>query len=124
MHEHETLRTLPHRPRYRGEPGLVKELHQRDEAVNQYIRVQACKEPFAIDSTGIKEITFNHNLGRTPLREEATLTILEDTVVDDWAYNLLKITEVTDRQIKAKINISTASSTSEATAFLVLRIQA
>src|SRR3990172_6911940 len=77
---------------------------------------------FAIDSTGIKTVTVAHGLAYTPALQDCQLTVLEDTNVDDWAYNLLKVESVDATNIVAKINVSSASGTGGATARLALHL--
>lgn len=76
---------------------------------------------FAIDSTGVKTVTIAHGLASTPPKKNCQLTVLEDTDVDDWAYNLLKVDSADATNVTAKINVSSASSTGGATARLALK---
>ena len=77
---------------------------------------------FAIDSTGVKTVTIAHGLAVTPAMQDCAVVVTEDTVVDDWAYNLLKVTAVGAANVTVKINVSTASATVGATAKLALRV--
>lgn len=77
---------------------------------------------FAIDSTGIKTLTMAHGLSAAPTISDCQLTVIEETNVDDWAFNLLKIDSVDATNVTAKINVSTASATGGATARLALLI--
>ena len=77
---------------------------------------------FAIDSTGIKTITVAHGLAYTPALQDCQLTVVEDTNVDDWAYNLLKVESVDATNVVTKVNVSTASGTGGATAKLALHL--
>ncbi len=77
---------------------------------------------FTIDSTGIKTVTIPHGLNITPAVQDCYLTVVQDTAVDDWAYNLLKIVSVDATNVTVKINVSTASATGGATAKLALRV--
>mgnify|MGYP001605062737 CR=1 FL=1 len=77
---------------------------------------------FAIDATGVKTITTAHGLGITPTKEQVKLTVVEETNVDDWAFNLLKVDTVDATNITSKINVSTASATVAATARLGIQI--
>lgn len=77
---------------------------------------------FAIDSTGIKTVTIPHDLDITPAVQDCYLTAVENTLVDDWAYNMLKIVSTDFKNVIAKINISQASKTIGATARLALRV--
>lgn len=77
---------------------------------------------FAIDSTGIKTVTIAHGLAAAPDIQDCQLTVTEETNVDDWAFNLLKVDSVNGTNVVAKINVSTASATASATARLALLI--
>lgn len=77
---------------------------------------------FAIDSTGVKTVTVAHSLGYTPNIEDCYLTVLQVTAVDDWAFNMVKITATDATNVTAKVNVSTASATAGATARLGLRV--
>lgn len=77
---------------------------------------------FTIDSTGIKTVTIPHGLGYTPAVKAIQLTVAENTAVDDWAFNLLKIVSVNGVNIVAKINVSTGSGTGGAIANLAVLV--
>ena len=77
---------------------------------------------FAIDSTGIKTVTIAHGLAAAPSIASCFLAVHEQTNVDDWAYNLLKVDSVDATNVTAKINVSTASATGGATARLALLV--
>jgi len=77
---------------------------------------------FAIDSTGIKTVTIAHGMAFAPAIERCSLLVVQNTAVDDWAYNLLKIVAVDGTNVTAKINVSTASGTGSATAKMALHI--
>lgn len=80
---------------------------------------------FDISSTGIKTVTTEHGLASTPALEDVNLQVVEDSNVDDWAYNLLKVESVDATNVVAKINVSTASATGSQTAklgILVLKV--
>lgn len=79
-------------------------------------------DKFRIDSTGINTIAISHGISIKPIIQNCNLTVIENTDVDDWGYNLLKVKSVSASNVVAKINISTASSTSGATAKLGLSI--
>lgn len=79
-------------------------------------------DTFAIDSAGIKTIAIAHGLAITPNVQDCYLTILQDTAVDDWSYNLLKIVSTDATNVIAKINVSVASATGRATAKLCLMV--
>lgn len=77
---------------------------------------------FLIDSTGVKTVTIAHGLNVTPALEDCAVSVVEDSAVDDWAYNLLKVTAVDATNVTVKINVSTASLTAAATAKIALRV--
>lgn len=77
---------------------------------------------FAIDSTGTRTVTIAHGLAITPAEEDCCLTVIEDTNVDDWGFDLLKVDSVDATNVTAKIHVSTASATGSATAKLALRV--
>lgn len=77
---------------------------------------------FAIDSTSIKIVMMPHGLAITPAVQDCYLTVVQNTAVDDWAYNMLKIVSTDTKNVIVKINISTASTTVGATAKLALRV--
>lgn len=77
---------------------------------------------FIIDSIGIKTITMDHGLDITPRVQDCCLAIIQNTAVDDWTYNMLKIVSTDAKNVTVKINISTASATIGATAKLALRV--
>lgn len=80
---------------------------------------------FDISSPGIKTITTAHGLASTPALEDVYLQVVEESNVDDWAYNLLKVESVDATNVVAKINVSTASVTGSQTAklgILVLKV--
>ncbi len=79
---------------------------------------------FAIDSAGVKTVTITHTLGATPAKEDCSITVMEDTAVDDWAFNLLKVTATSGTTVTVRINVSTASGTAGATAKLGLVVLA
>jgi hypothetical protein len=77
---------------------------------------------FAIDSTGLKTITIPHGLSVTPSKQDCQLTVVAETAVDDWSFNLLKVDAVDATNVTAKINVATASATAGATARLGLLV--
>jgi len=87
-------------------------------------------DTFAIDSTGVKTITVSHGLGDpahgyqpyTPGKECFQLTVVEETDVDDWRYDLLKVDSVTSTQVTIKIHVSNASATTGATARIAVLV--
>lgn len=77
---------------------------------------------FAIDAVALVTVTIPHGLAVTPAIEDCTLTVVEDTNVDDWGYDLLKVDNVGVANVVAKVNVSVASATGGATAKLSLRV--
>lgn len=77
---------------------------------------------FAIDSIGTKTITVPHGFYFIPSVQEISLTVIEDTNVDDWGYTLLKVESVDATNVVAKINVTLASLTGGATAKLGVTI--
>lgn len=77
---------------------------------------------FAIDSTGVRTVNIDHGLHGTPALGGIQLTVVQETAVDDWAFNMLKVVSVSAAQVVAKINVSTASMTVGSTARLAARI--
>ena len=79
-------------------------------------------ELFFIDTTGVKTIGYGHNFSFTPLASDVSLSVVEVTNVDDWAYDLLKIESVDASNVVIKINVSTASATGGATAKIAVKV--
>ena len=77
---------------------------------------------FGVDSVGIKIVTMAHGLDMIPKLQDCCVTVVQNTVVDDWRYDMLKIVNTTITSVIAKINISTASKLVRATARLGLKI--
>lgn len=77
---------------------------------------------FAVDSIGIKIVTIPHGLNIVPNVQDCCLTVIQNTAVDDWAYNMIKVVLTDATNVTVKINISTASKTVGATAKLALRV--
>lgn len=79
---------------------------------------------FDIASTGIKTVTIAHGLDVTPTAQQCAVRVIEDTNVDDWAYDLLKVESTDATNVVVKINVSTASATGGATAKIGLSMDA
>jgi hypothetical protein len=77
---------------------------------------------FAIDSTGVKTVTTAHGLSVTPAIQDVQVSVTEDSNVDDWAFDLLKVESVDATNVVCKIRVSTASATGSATAKLALLV--
>ncbi len=79
-------------------------------------------DAFTVDSTGLKTVTIAHGLDMTPEVQDCCLTVVQNSMIDDWEYNTLKIISVSDTNVIAKINVSKASTTIGTVAKLVLRV--
>ena len=79
-------------------------------------------DTIAIDSTGVKTVTIPHGLDITPNKEDIAISVVEETDVDDWAYDLLKVDSVDATNVVVKIRVSTASGTAGATARIALKV--
>lgn len=79
-------------------------------------------DAFAIDAVALKTLTMAHGCDFTPYLPHVQLTVIEDTDVDDWGYDLLKVDSVDATNVVAKIHVSIASATGGATAKLSMRI--
>lgn len=77
---------------------------------------------FAIDATGVKTVTIAHGLSAAPTKQEVCISVVEETDVDDWAFNLLKVESVDATNIVVKINVSTQSATAAATARILATV--
>lgn len=67
----------------------------------------------ALDSTGVKNVTFNHLLGFTPSKEDVDLTLVRDTNIGDWS-GWCWVTATTSTTITAQVRVITASATAGA----------
>lgn len=84
---------------------------------------------FTIDAVGLKTITVAHGLGDvphaykyTPQKEDFSIAVIENTAVDDWRYDLLKVSSVTDTNVVIKINVNVSSATAGATAKIGIHV--
>ena len=77
---------------------------------------------FAINSTGVKTVNIPHGLRYTPSYSDCSLTICQGTAVDDWGFNMLKITGTDATNVYTKVNVSIASATGGAVAKILLRV--
>lgn len=78
---------------------------------------------FAIDATGLKTISIPHGLSIIPNIEDCYLTVVKDSNVIDWGFDLLIIDVVNTTNVIAKINISKPSIMLGAIARLALRVE-
>lgn len=76
---------------------------------------------FAIDATGLHTLTMPHGLRGAPVAGAVQVVVLEDTAVDDWAYDLLKVA-VDATNVVVKIHVSSASATGGAVARVGARV--
>lgn len=77
---------------------------------------------FPIDIIGLNTITIAHGLSITPNLQDITISVVKETNVDDWAYNLLKVESQDATNVVVKIYVSIASATVGATARIALRV--
>ena len=77
---------------------------------------------FAIDSTGVKTVTIAHGCAYTPVTNDCAISVVENTAVDDWRYDLLKVVSVDATNVTVKINVCQSSATGSATAKIALRV--
>lgn len=77
---------------------------------------------FAIDGVATITVTTAHGLGYTPNTRDIAVTVVENTAVDDWAYGFVKIISVDAANVVVKVNVTTASATVGATAYLGIKI--
>jgi len=77
---------------------------------------------FTIDNVGLKTVTIPHELSVTPTKEGCCLTVVEETDVDDWRFDLLKVDSVDATNVTVKIHVSNASATAGATARIALLV--
>jgi hypothetical protein len=78
----------------------------------------------AIDSTGSKTFTTAHGLGVTPAVEDCSLTIIENTGVEDWALDHMKIESTTSDNVLGRIVVGTGSGTGGAVVNVGIRCAA
>lgn len=102
---------------YTSAPGANTYVYQNKGWITENI---VLSPTFLIDAVALRTVTIPHGLNVTPGIEDCQLTVVEETDVDDWAYNLLKVDNVGAANVVAKINVSTASATGGATARLAL----
>lgn len=80
-------------------------------------------DAFAIDAVALKTVTIPHGCHYSPRKSHVRLTVVEDTDVDDWGYDLLKVDTVDATNVTVKINVSSASATGGATAKIAMRVE-
>ena len=76
---------------------------------------------FAIDAVAVKTVNITHGLGYAPAVQDCQITVVEDTDVDDWGYDYVKIELTNSTVVRCKVSVSNASATGGATAKLALR---
>lgn len=82
------------------------------------------EQTVAIDSTGVKNITFPHGMAFTPDKKSVTLQLSRGTNVGDWSMGFLWVTATDATNVTAQIRVLTASATVGATVQVVARITA
>ena len=103
---------------------FIRVLSNRDLFVNNaLVRNEVLSDTFAIDSTGTKTITINHELNTTPARENCMVALSENTAVDDWVCAFVKVTATSSTTVTVKVRVTTASATVGATAKVILWVK-
>lgn len=109
-----------------NESGFRLAVRQFAETVNRTLSLSDAallSSAFAIDTTGVSTLTIAHGLRPTPVTSDVQLTVVTDSAVVDWAYDLLTVFSVDATNVTAKIHVSTASGTTGATAKLACRVR-
>lgn len=88
----------------------------------QRIRKNLLSATFAIDGVATITVTTAHGLGYTPNNYDVSVTVIQNSAVDDWAYGFVKIVSVDATNIVVKVRVTTASATVGATAYLGIKI--
>jgi len=76
---------------------------------------------FAIDGVATITVTTAHGLGYTPATKDISVTVVENTAVDDWTYGFVKIVSAV-ANVVVKVRVTGASATGGATAKLAIKI--
>lgn len=76
---------------------------------------------FAIDGVAVITVTTAHGLGYTPQTKDISVTVVEDTAVDDWTCAFVKIVSAV-ANVVVKVRVTVASATGGATAKLAIKI--
>ena len=95
---------------------LIRALTQRDREVNNALQLIELTTTFAIDDTGLLELTIDNVFGFTPALSHCQLSVVAETDVDDWAWDLLLVSAINSTSVTVKINRTVASTTTGATA--------
>lgn len=75
-----------------------------------------------VDSTGIQTFTIPHALGFAPDPEDISLTLLVDTLVNDYEIGYMRVNSTTAVNVVVFVNVTTASATGGALAKIGLKI--
>jgi hypothetical protein len=77
---------------------------------------------FAIDGVAVITVTTAHGLGYTPQTKDISVSVVENTAVDDWTCGFVKIVSVDAANVVVKVRVTGASATGGATAKLAIKI--
>lgn len=79
---------------------------------------------FAIDSTGVKDLTIAHGLAVVPVQGDVSLTLARNTNVSDFEIGWMRIKGNPDAtNVYVQVNVTTASATGGATAAVVMQVR-
>jgi hypothetical protein len=73
---------------------------------------------FAIDATGVKTVTTAHGLAAAPTIHKCTATLTQDTNVNDFDLDWIRVKSVDATNVTCEVKVETASGTGGATAKL------
>lgn len=102
---------------------LVRALTIRDREVNNALTMVELSKTFAIDDTGMVTITIDNVFGFTPTTAHCQVSIVTETEVEDWGYDLLTVYSINATQVVVKVNRTTASTTVGALARVVVWVR-
>jgi hypothetical protein len=105
-----------------GITGPAPKINRYASGVLSEAAVNVLSASFAIDSAVIVSVTTAHGLSITPALKDISVTIVQDTAVDDWACGYVKVVSVDATNVVCKVNVTVASATSGAKARLGIKI--
>lgn len=87
-----------------------------------YVTRYKGKVSLAVDSTGVKTLTFTHGLAKTPAIEDCLLSLARATNVNDYAITFARVVGTSATTVSAQVNVSAASATAAATADVICSV--
>lgn len=78
---------------------------------------------FAVDSTGVKSVTINHNLLYTPNIYDVQLTLEKNSAVNDYQIGWIRVEAVDSISVTAAVNVIVSSTTGSTTARLGMQVR-